>query len=378
MSRSSLGSPRPRGKARGLVCGGVVSGNDFLRATVGEVEAGLRLDQAVARMFDGVSRARAQRLVSADLIRRFDTDGRRRPARKGDSVMQGDVLEIRKRDTLAAEARPDPNLSLDVVLCTDQVVVVDKAPGMPSAPRGSSELGCVANGLVAQFEAMRNVGYGPLEPGLCHRLDNDTSGLLLAARTVEAFDELTEAIRQGALEKTYDLVCRDHSALGDSGVIDAPIAPHPSDSRRVVTLTGQPGLKGEAGGGRPEPSTGLCGVPVTGLGRGSCCEGRTPSNPFPLCRHRLPTRWRPFTGEKVNHLNRHALHARRIRWRGGQVPAFDVQRDFSSKYWRRTRCVLNLQMRHRGLRRCATSEVNDMMTDRSRKIFRCPIDTQHL
>ena len=128
---------------------------------------------------------------------------------KGQLVQCGDVLELDSGDVEQPCAAADHSLSLPVVLLSDDVVIVDKPAGMPSAPRDGEELGCVANGLLATFPEMAQVGYGPLEPGLCHRLDNDTSGLILAARHAEAFDELTHAIRSGRVDKTYELICAD-------------------------------------------------------------------------------------------------------------------------------------------------------------------------
>src|SRR5262249_5589367 len=132
----------------------------------------------------------------------------------------------------AGRALPDAGVPLVIAFETERVVIVDKAPGVPSAPIAPGEKGTIANALVARYPEMAALGFSPREPGLCHRLDTGTSGLLLAARTAAAFTTLTSALKEGRLDKRY-LLLVSAADLPESGTIDFPLAPHPKDRRRV-------------------------------------------------------------------------------------------------------------------------------------------------
>src|SRR5690606_15540049 len=112
------------------------------------------------------------------------------PAAKGIHVRKGQRVSFK----LPPEDRAHPNaeLPLVVVLERDDLVVVDKPAGEACVPLSGDERGCTANALIARYPEMRDVGYGPREPGLLHRLDNDTSGLLLAARNASTFTLMRE------------------------------------------------------------------------------------------------------------------------------------------------------------------------------------------
>jgi 23S rRNA pseudouridine1911/1915/1917 synthase len=185
-----------------------------------------------------LGRAALKQLFSSGKVWLLGRDGRRRLATKGQIAAEGDtVLVCRSLDELELgmdhAAAPDREAVLHVVLETAWLVVVDKPAGQPSAPLDPGELGTVANALLARYPEMASVGFSAREPGLCHRLDNDTSGLLLAARQAGAFATLTAAIRAGRLHKRYLLVCPS-SGLPVRGSIDFPLTPHPRDSRRVL------------------------------------------------------------------------------------------------------------------------------------------------
>ena len=229
-------------------------GEIALRIAITPELAGERLDKLVARALAQqparpgeaepaatVGRATLKQLFSTGRVWLVAPDGHGRPAAKGESASAGETLVVRgSADELSCAtdqpAAPDPDALLRVVLETAHVVVVDKPAGQPCAPLAPGESGTVANGLVARYPEMAEVGFSPREPGLCHRLDNDTSGLLLAARSAAAFALLTAAIRAGRLHKRYLLLCPARG-LSERGSIDLPLAPHPHDSRRVLACT---------------------------------------------------------------------------------------------------------------------------------------------
>lgn len=198
---------------------------------VDEDDAGHRLDVFLARRLSGLSRARAKRMVEGGGVL---VDGRR--VRKSYIVVRGDRIAL--ENPLPAgdfHAQPDPDLSLEIAYETDRYVLVEKPAGVPSHPLEEGELGTLAGALVARYPEMRGVGYSKREPGLLHRLDTHTSGLMLAARNQAAFHELREQLRSGEIEKRYLARCE--------GVVDAPmvietaIANDPRNPRKVRACT---------------------------------------------------------------------------------------------------------------------------------------------
>lgn len=127
-------------------------------------------------------------------------NGRR--ADKGDLVAQGDRIELGS-ELSDPRARADPSVKLTVLYEDEHLVVVDKPAGIPSHPLRPGELGCLANGLLARYPDMAQTGYDERQPGLVNRLDNDSSGLVLAARSVSVFNRLRAALEAGQVSKTY-------------------------------------------------------------------------------------------------------------------------------------------------------------------------------
>ena len=190
----------------------------------------MRLDKAAARLATGLSVARVKRAIDEGHVR---VDGRWRA--KGATVSRGETITIAQESVADPEAPavPEPDAALDVRLEADAVLVVDKPAGQATAPLRGGERGTLANALVGHYPALAGVGYGPREPGLVHRLDGGTSGLVVVARSQPAFDVLRAALRDGRLVKKYLLVCTSEG-LADEGTIAHPLANHPKDKRRVM------------------------------------------------------------------------------------------------------------------------------------------------
>ncbi|MDH3485574.1 MAG: RluA family pseudouridine synthase [Myxococcales bacterium] len=195
-----------------------------------EVEAeddGARLDVVLARRAPGLSRGRVKALFALGEVR---LNGRR--AKKSALVATGDRVTLESLPGPADfHATPDPALDIDVVVERGGYVVVEKPSGVPSHPLREGELGTLAGALVARYPEMRGVGYRKREPGILHRLDNDTSGLMLAARDQSTFEALREQLQAGEIEKRY--VARCAGIVVAPQIIDAPIANDPRDRRKV-------------------------------------------------------------------------------------------------------------------------------------------------
>lgn len=186
---------------------------------------GARLDAFLVSQLEEVGRAGAKRLIAEGKV---VVNGRRAP--KGYSVSEGDVVAI-QGEAPVRTAVPDGTLDLELAFEDDCFVVVNKAVGVPTHPLAEGERGTVANALVHRFPEMATVGYDPREPGILHRLDVHTSGLLLAAKTTDAWSSLREMLTLGKIEKHYVALCG--SRVPAPMDIRFPIANDPKNRRRV-------------------------------------------------------------------------------------------------------------------------------------------------
>jgi 23S rRNA pseudouridine1911/1915/1917 synthase len=182
-----------------------------------------RLDKVVAQLF-GISRRRAMEWVADGRVR---IDGRRAP--KGQQVSAGQRLTVELPPSDAPV--PQPELQLRIIHADAHLVVADKPAGMPSHPLKPGETGTAANALVGRFPELAQVGAAAREGGLVHRLDTDTSGLLLAARTAPAHAALRAQFSARTVEKGYLALAAGE--IHASGEVALPLAHDPHDARKV-------------------------------------------------------------------------------------------------------------------------------------------------
>jgi 23S rRNA pseudouridine1911/1915/1917 synthase len=284
--------------------------------------AGERLDRAAARLATGISRARLKRAIEARAVR---VNGKARP--KGAPVQAGDVIaiDVEAVPSPDAPAVATPEAPLAVLFEADGVAVVDKPAGQATAPLRPGETGTLANAVVARWPETAGVGYSAREPGLVHRLDTDTSGAVIVARTAAAFDALKVALKEERIEKRYLLVCKSES-LPDEGSIEFPIANHPKDQRRVypcvhprdvMRYAPRPAVTSYRVVRRGEPWA-LVEVSVSRALRHQI-RAHFAAIDHPLAGDVL------YGGAEIRSLGRHALHASRVTFAGAEgVAAFDV------------------------------------------------------
>lgn len=290
------------------------------RFRVEAAHAGERLDKFVVGVVPGLGRKGARRLFEDGKIR---VNGKR--PNKGDLAREGDQIAIALPDTSGPDAVPEPNADLAVRLENEHVVIVEKPPGQPTAPLRDGETGTLANALVGHFPEMAGIGYSPREPGLLHRLDTDTSGLLFAARTREVFDMLSKALKTGGVEKKYLLVCLAEG-LSSSGEIAIPIAHHPKDKKRMYACLHPRDVARYS----PRPATTSFRVLATS-GEWALVEAKASAAIRHQIRVHMSAIEHPLAGDalydgpSVTGLGRHALHASYIGWKGDAlVPAFEA------------------------------------------------------
>ena len=195
---------------------------------------GERLDAALARMF-GLSRSRAAELITDGMVL---VGGR--PAAKSDRVAAGEPLEV----TLPAPrpaAPPRAVEGLNVVYEDDAIIVVDKPIGVAAHPAPGWSGPTVTGGLQATGYTLATSGAAERQ-GIVHRLDANTTGSMVVAKSERAYSELKRAFRERTVEKRYHALVQGHPDPL-RGTVDAPIGRHPSgDGRFAVVAEGRPSV----------------------------------------------------------------------------------------------------------------------------------------
>ncbi len=204
-------------------------------------QAGMRIDRFVKDRFPELSRREIVRLIQEQ-----DVLCNGRPVKKGAILREGDRVDLRiPGPSSGAGVVPEPDLPLKILREDAALVAVDKAAGLPTHPLHAGEKGTLANGLLARYPEMEGVGFSPREPGILHRLDRDTSGVLLAARTDAAFERLRDEFEQGRVVKVYFAVV--HGRPEPEGVVDRPVASRGRRANRVRVIREDSGGRGLRG-----------------------------------------------------------------------------------------------------------------------------------
>lgn len=202
-----------------------------LAIRVGDGEAG-RVDLIVARRFPEVGRRRVAALFRAGLVR---IDGR--VARKGDHAAAGAMVTVAEPPASGEALRPvaEDEASIAVLFLDEHLVALGKPAGMPSHPLIAAERGTVANVVAARFPECLAVADDPREAGLAHRLDRDTSGVLLVARDRATWLALRAAFGRRDIDKRYLALVQGAASRGASM---APLATRAG--RAVIDAAGLP------------------------------------------------------------------------------------------------------------------------------------------
>ncbi|MHB1194036.1 MAG: RluA family pseudouridine synthase [Longimicrobiales bacterium] len=196
--------------------------------TVGPGQEG-RLDRFLADRLD-LSRTRVQALVAQGCVL---VDGR--VPRKSERVEEGSRVVVEIPPAEAVEMLPE-NLPLSIVYEDEHLLVVDKAAGMVVHPAPGHRGGTLVNALLFHVPDLAGVG-GRLRPGIVHRLDRDTSGLLVVAKNDKAHVTLADALRRRRVKRLYRAACWGH--LEESPItVDAPIGRDPRDRKRMAVVEG--------------------------------------------------------------------------------------------------------------------------------------------
>ena len=194
--------------------------------TVEPASAGVRLDRWLSERLTDLSRARLQALIRGGLVR---IDGA--TSKAAHRLRGGERIEIEVppavEETLVPEVVP-----LSIVYEDDHVLVVDKPAGMVVHPGAGRSQGTLAAAILAHAPTIAGVG-GPRRPGIVHRLDKDTSGLLVVAKTQLAYDDLVAQLAARTVTRRYVAVVHGRVRAAE-GVVDAAIGRHPTDRVKMA------------------------------------------------------------------------------------------------------------------------------------------------
>lgn len=200
-----------------------------MRLEAAESDAGKRLDSWVAEV-TGQSRAAVQKAIEAG---RVELNGA--PANKKYQLKPGDMVEIYEEEPEEYEAVAE-DIPLDVVYEDEWLIVINKPSGMVVHPAPGNESGTLVNALLYHCkDSLSGIG-GVMRPGIVHRIDKDTSGLIVCAKCDAAHQGLTEQLAShGVVREYHALVNGGFSS--DTGTVDMPIGRHPVDRKRMAVLT---------------------------------------------------------------------------------------------------------------------------------------------
>ena len=187
---------------------------------------GERLDAFLARTVPELTRSAAQKLIESGNVLRNG-----RPGRKNDKLNPGDEISLTIPEPKEVDIVPR-EIPLDIVYEDEDVVVINKPKGLVVHPAAGHTDDTLVNGLLyALGDGLSGIN-GELRPGIVHRIDKDTSGLLAVAKNDLAHTVLASQLKDHTMSRTYDaIVCG--TMREDSGTVDAPIGRHPTDRKKM-------------------------------------------------------------------------------------------------------------------------------------------------
>jgi 23S rRNA pseudouridine1911/1915/1917 synthase len=206
------------------------SDQDIESLKVSADQAGVRLDVYLASHIPHWSRARLQRLIDNE-----DVLVNGRPSKPSYKLRDADEIEVELAESEATTFTPE-DIPLDIVYEDETLIVVNKPAGIVVHPASGTHSGTLANALAFHFQQLPT-SQSSARPGIVHRLDRNTSGLLVVAKSEEALEHLANQFRDRTVFKSYLALVHGHVA-SESGQIDQPIARDPANRTRMAVVRG--------------------------------------------------------------------------------------------------------------------------------------------
>jgi 23S rRNA pseudouridine1911/1915/1917 synthase len=205
---------------------------DYEIITSGQDNTGRRIDSWLAEKLDDMSRTYLQKLIAEG---RVLVNGN--PVKANYKIRCGDVVKVKIPEPQPLETAPE-NIILNIIYEDEHIIVIDKPQGMVVHPAAGNRSGTLVNALIHHYGDNLSDINGVLRPGIVHRLDKDTSGVLLVAKTNTAHRKLTEMFKGHEIKKIYFAIVEGKVAT-DKGRIDAPVGRHPVDRKKMAVNPGK-------------------------------------------------------------------------------------------------------------------------------------------
>ena len=190
---------------------------------------GERLDAFLARRAENLSRSAAQKLIEEGQVQRNG-----KPGKKNDKLNPGDEIEFTIPEPKEVDIVPT-EMQLDIAYEDEDVIVINKPKGLVVHPAAGHQDDTLVNGLLFNLGDNLSGINGELRPGIVHRIDKDTSGLLAVAKNDYAHNMLSSQLKDHTMHRVYELiVCGNLKE--DSGTVDAPIGRHPTDRKKMCVI----------------------------------------------------------------------------------------------------------------------------------------------
>lgn len=194
-------------------------------------EVGLRIDQYLADALEGVSRSQVQKWMAQGRI--YSEKSKGTPLKKNYTLEKNDVITVDMPEPEVLDILAE-DIPLEIIYEDDQVLVVNKPQGMVVHPAPGNYRGTLVNAILYHIKDLSDIG-GVIRPGIVHRIDKDTSGLLMIAKTNLAHQSLSEQLKDHSVDRVY--VALVHGGFSkDSGTINAPIGRHPQNRLKMAIL----------------------------------------------------------------------------------------------------------------------------------------------
>lgn len=188
---------------------------------------GERLDKAISIIMDDMTRSSAQRLIEQECVTQNGV-----VLSKSYKVCVGDAIDVVVPQPVALEVKAE-NIPLEIMYEDDDLLVVNKPKGMVVHPAAGNHEGTLVNALLAHCGSSLSGINGVIRPGIVHRIDKDTSGLLIVAKNDFAHQKLAAQIKAHSFTRMYEAVVYGN-LKDDEGTVDAPIGRHPVDRKRMA------------------------------------------------------------------------------------------------------------------------------------------------
>ena len=204
---------------------------DAFTLSVEAENTGRRLDQFIAEELDAMSRNAVQKLIEQAHVL-----VNQKPAKANYKLRQGDLISVfvPEPENMAIEPEPIP---LDIAYEDTELIVINKPRGMVVHPAPGHYSGTLVNALLHHCGKSLSGINGVIRPGIVHRIDKDTSGLLVAAKTNTAHNALAEQLATHSMARVYDAIVL-HNIKKDEGTVDKPLARSPKDRKKIAIVEG--------------------------------------------------------------------------------------------------------------------------------------------